>query len=389
MRLTVAIPATVLMMCAAVIGFGLLAAPASRAVGDDDAPRTGMERLRAFQCRRAETKRILIRGVEDGFSASGEEPDFIRPGRRSAFTESFYRGGSYDQDQVDRRFTDSFEVPAHVAGGLFVISLRKLGDNDNDTFGIGDITSVSAAAWGGRQLATGVRLLPRTSGWTVAGPLHFANLADIRFGPPQQVHPPGSAAVSAAPRSFATLLDYVRAATSTAWVDVVVQDDTSVDFMGMALCLEPPRRNGLTLKASDGPSGGAAGTVFLACRQVGDDNAICDPYRGDTPCEAERPVACIRPGDAPAPAGLKSTPGYPSWSGGRLAITEPVAGNRFGSVKDVDRFCAARFGAGWRVAAFHDGFREGIAGLGERKAMSSRVWVDIADQPYATCWTRR
>ena len=31
----------------------------------------------------------------------------------------------------------------------------------------------------------------------------------------------------------------------------------------------------------------------------------------------------------------------------------------------------------------------GIAGLGERKAMSSRVWVDIADQPYATCWTRR
>lgn len=388
MRLTVAIPATALMVCAAVIGFGLMAAPMAPSTGDADGPVSGVERLRAFQCRRAETKRILIRGVEDGFAPSGEEPDFIRPGRRSAFTESFFRGGSYDQDQADRRFTDSFEVPARVVSGLFVISLRKLADNENDTFGIGDITSVSTAAWGGRQLATGVRLLPRTPGWTVVGPLHFANLADIRLDPPQQGNPPGSSAGIVATRSFGTLLDYVRAAKTTAWVDVVVQDDTSVDFMGMALCLAPPHRNGLTLKASDGPSGGAVGTVFLACRQVGDDNAICDPYAGDTPCEARRPVACIKPGDEPAPNGLRTTPSYLSWSGGSLAITEPVAGNRFASVKDVDRFCAARFGGDWRVAAFHDGFREGIAGFGDRKAISSRVWVDIADQPYATCWSR-
>ena len=54
---------------------GVQGAPLSRTAAQaepDSAALTGMERLERFQCARGETKQIVLRGVEDDFSRTGD-----------------------------------------------------------------------------------------------------------------------------------------------------------------------------------------------------------------------------------------------------------------------------------------------------------------------------
>ncbi len=386
MRLTVTIPLLVLAVGASVVVMSAASFLRPRASDAAEAPRTGVEMLRSFPCRKAETKHIRIRGAEDGFSPAGDEPGYIRPGRLTANTRSFYRDNRYDQYQADRPFTDSIEVPARISSGLFVISLRKVANNDNDTFGIGDL---SPPAEGTRSPSLGalVTRLDKAPGWRRTGTLYAADLGAAVLSLPSN-----AATTAASPErgagAPATLLSYIRSGRSTSWLDVAVEDDTSVDFMGVAVCEEPERTRGLTLAPGEIGPHPSPDAVFLACRRVRDGSHVCDPYAGDTPCSTRLPLACFKPGDIPAPRALKQSAAYRSWSGGTLALSEPVRGDSFAVVAEADRYCAARFGAGWRAAEFHDGVREGIAARGDPSAVARRAWIDIADQPYATCWRR-
>ena len=90
------------------------------------------------------------------------------------------------------------------------------------------------------------------------------------------------------------------------------------------------------------------------------------------------------------PAGLDNSDPYYSWAGGVVATTQPVAGSTFGTIAAANAYCAAQFGANWRVAEFHDGWGWNFLAYGGTVSApsvpSARFWVDIYDQPQGTCW---
>ncbi len=376
MRLPAVISALVLVACAGLATFAWTQRPIEPAA----TAATGMDILRAYRCRSAETKRIIIRGVEDNHSPFGDEPNVIRPERRFPDTLSFFAGGSYDQVQADRRMTDSFEVPANTAGGLFLVRLKAVGNNDNDTIAIGDVSTYVTADPAARRFSPLVAKLEQSPGWSRQNDIYFAEFSAIALRQPNSVVSPPDR----------TLLDFVRSGMNGGWVDVMVQDDTSVDFIGVALCLEPRGGKGMSLASWRGEPHPIDGVVSLSCAHGGRDQHLCDPYVGDTACATALPVACIRPMAAPIPRALTRHFASGVWSGGRLAFTEPAPGSRFATIRDVDAYCAESFGADWRAAELHDGTHNtGISGYGDPATLPDRAWVDIIGQPYATCWARR
>lgn len=379
MRLSGVIPALVLVASISVSAF-VLSRPAPPA---DPEPATAMDLLRAYKCRRAETKQIIVRGVEDNYSPTGEEPNFIRQGRQAADNLTYFAGGSYDQIQLDRRFTDSFRVPANTARGLFVIRMKAVGNNDSDTISIGDVSTFSDA-WLPR-FGAGVIALERASGWTKRKDIYAAEFTAIipRAAPrpaPDQVR---------STTGRASLLEFVRNGGADGWIDVLVQDDTSVDTMGAAICIEPPRGKGFSLSLFKGAPVPDADVVTISCAHGGRDQHACDHYVGDTSCATPLPIACFRPKGAPMPGSLERHYASQMWSGGELAFTEPLPGDSFRTIGDVNAHCTRRFGPAWRAAALGDGTHNmGISAFGDARRLSTRAWVDIANSPYATCWTR-
>lgn len=367
MRTSVILPIAVLCLCGGLLTF---ARPAAAPVETLDRPLTGMELLQQYRCHRAETKVVLVRGKEDNFSPEGIEPLFFRPGRDNARVESMMKGGSYDQSQPDRSFTDSFRVPARMAKGLLVISLKPTGPNGNDPVYIGDLEGKNP----GQSYNSAVSRLAQE--WTIEGTLYSAELARLPLGGQRQG--PG------------TVHDLYGRRNQPAWLDVYLQDDTSVDFIGLAVCVAPSGRKGLTFAVKPVGQGPVADIVSLTCDDGPDDAPICNRIQGDTVCRQAHPVACLRPGSIPPPGSVLSRYWDRwTWTGSDIALTEPVPGERFARIADVDRFCARRMGEGWRAAAMHDGGRAvGLAGRGTAPKTALRAWIDIVDQPYATCWTR-
>ncbi|MBS0463001.1 MAG: hypothetical protein JSS41_11085 [Proteobacteria bacterium] len=363
MRLSWIVPVAVLCLCALV----LAAAWRGRAQVSSPAHHTGMDLLRAYPCRRSETKVVQVKGIEDGFSPAGNELGFLRPGLDKARWRSI-GAGRYDQSQPDREFHDSLQIPAHIHDGLFVIGLKALpvSDSGNDILALGDLTSPN-------RFSHLIADLPGL-GWNVDGVLHSAALGNVILNAPGQT-------------DRRSLLDWLREGAQTHWLDVMVEDDTSVDFIGLAACVEPPRGKGVTLMTSEAQP--AAGIVALSCRNGPPDWPICDPYTGDTPCESELPVACLLPGREPPPRELAHTVIASGWTGGRIAFTGPVAAAKFRAIQDVDAYCATHFGKAWRTLTAHDGNpAAGAYGRGRPPPVPVRAWVDEVNQPYATCWTR-
>lgn len=385
MRLSVAVPAVVLILASVPLGLGLAASGQAAAERKrlEAIPRTGMDILRAHNCGEGETKQVLLLGVEDGFSPAGSESGFIRPGRNHAGFLPRDGAGEYDQVNADRGFADSFKIEGRVSGGVFVIRARSLNGSENDTLNLGGLArdpNDVAEGWVGGGVLSALRT---GETWAVEGDVLHASLEDIELEARGADHIPGREVVR-------SLKDYLNAGGDAGWLDVFIQDDTAVDFMGLALCRPPAVRKGVTLMPVQSPGPGQQAMVHLGCHAVRDPDRRCNPYVGDTVCEASLPVACIRPGDLPSPV-------YPSgrvvtshWSGGDIAVTEPVPGDRFRTVGEVEAFCASRFGQGWRIAALHDGGRnQSVSGRGDPGSVTDRVWVDIADQPHGTCWARQ
>ncbi len=103
----------------------------------------------------------------------------------------------------------------------------------------------------------------------------------------------------------------------------------------------------------------------------------CDPYQGDWHVLRKLPLLCVKKTGAAAPLGWVAT--VRPFVGGEIALTPPVYGIQLLGVVPGNALCAEQFGAGWTMAAFHDGGGWGFFGLG-RIATDTRYWVRIRDQ---------
>ncbi len=88
----------------------------------------------------------------------------------------------------------------------------------------------------------------------------------------------------------------------------------------------------------------------------------CNPYQGDTTCSSRLPILCINPEGEPREnyevmphGGCMSDEYYRGWSGGHIGLTAPVPGTNLTSLASANALCASTFGAGYRMAEFHDG----------------------------------
>jgi hypothetical protein len=141
-----------------------------------------------------------------------------------------------------------------------------------------------------------------------------------------------------------------------------------------------PAKKGLTwIKAGVDPVNGA---VRIAC------NNNCNATQGDTPCTTPLPLLCIRksgPGfPLPVPVGMNNSDQYNRWAGGVIATTAPMVPPA--TLAAANAVCATTFGANWRLAEFHDGWGWAFRAYGGVGDPNQRVWLDINDQPGATCW---
>lgn len=384
MRLSVTVPTVVLVIGSTLLGLGLTvggqAAAERRRI--EATPRSGMAVLNAHTCLSGETKQILVLGVEDGFSPAGTESGFIRPGRNNAAWLPRDGTGEYDQVNADRGFTDSFRIEGRVASGTFVIRARSLNGSANDSISFGNLSLDAETSAPGRHGTSGMWPLVDEQGWLAEGEVRSIGLDELIVLAGRAEPVEGSARDPAY-----SLKSYLNDPASPGWLDVFVQDDTAIDFMGLALCRPPAVRKGTTLMPHRGPAQRPSDVVALTCHAVRDPNDRCEPYVGDTACSEARPVACFRPAGTPTP--VPYAQGGLNWSGGSIAVTEPVVGSRFSTVHEVDGLCAARFGPGWRVANIDDGNRNlNITAYGDHRSFLGKVWVDVVNQPYATCWAR-
>ena len=110
----------------------------------------------------------------------------------------------------------------------------------------------------------------------------------------------------------------------------------------------------------------------------------CHATAGDTPCATALPLLCIKKDGSATPAGLV-TDFYNGWAGGHIATTPPITGTTLTSLVVADQVCASYFGAGWRMAEFHDGNGGWSWYAYGNIRTDMRVWLYINDQP-ANCW---
>lgn len=129
------------------------------------------------------------------------------------------------------------------------------------------------------------------------------------------------------------------------------------------------------------------GVLQVGC-QPANATGDCDAYHGDTSCSTELPVLCKRVLGLPQPATFTWPPDATHvWSGNVVATTPPIAPATAGLTTRaaVNAYCAAEFGPGWEVAEHHDGWGWNFTAYGN-VGTAPRFWVDIDDQPDATCW---
>jgi hypothetical protein len=117
--------------------------------------------------------------------------------------------------------------------------------------------------------------------------------------------------------------------------------------------------------------------------RVGADQ-VSNVYSGDTDARQELPVLCLKVDGRAVPTTV--TPDfYNGWARGEVKLTPKMPGSALTSAAVANQVCANEFGAGWRMAEFHDGFADNAAGGWHWYAngtldASTRFWVNINDQ---------
>lgn len=363
--------AALLGIVAAALLIGLLTALLSSNAVDTYAPSSGMTLIEAHHCRPAETKHVLVRGIEDDYSSTGAEPARVHPRLAGLDLDVEFTAASFDSAPPDTFVTDFFEFPAGIVSGLIVIKMRPNGDNANDHVSIGDFETRlrSTPPDRSRVYNDELRRLALSKGWKSVRDLYWVSMADLPLNAGE------------------TVLDLATAARGSRIVDITVGEDTVVDFVAAVACERPKTRAGVTLVHREAtPANGIAAFACKGFFGIPD----CNPYAGDHSCSARLPLLCHRDRNLAAPlSDSVSNDANRFWTGGEVAATPPVAGDSFKTIAEADAHCASHLDAGWRVAEWHmGGGGWNLTARSGGRTFAGRYWIDIRNQPYATCWRR-
>lgn len=354
---------------------------------------TGYQQLQDFHCRFGEEKHLRIRGEDDDFAFG--TPELTRDiDKISAYpglpANSPYQR-EYDESGPDRVFTDTITLPKNIVSGKLVLRIDDREDYGNDTIALGDFSVIEFDESPGPVYAYNAKLrdLKGHQGWSYHGRgLYSVRLKDIKF---KKNHPkPVTKA-----RKWTHLVPYLADQPEPPRFDILIADDTAVDFIGMALCTGPTEPQGLTFVQAKGIQKLTDTVQAVGCHSNIIDY-VCNPYYGDTPCSASKALACYHDRQRPAPkleelSALNIASGLDImdfWGGGDLEYTEPVRGDSFETLNDANALCERRFGEGWRVLDFHDGGEKNVVTYASKTNPKGRFWIDIRDQPAGTCWAR-
>jgi subtilisin family serine protease len=118
-----------------------------------------------------------------------------------------------------------------------------------------------------------------------------------------------------------------------------------------------------------------------------------NPYEGDTTIDQFLPILCVLVDGRTAPGGI-AFDFYNGWASGAVQVTPPIASTVLTSQQQGDEICADTFGAGWRLAEFHDGrYGADFSASGGwtfwaagQLTPGTRFWTAINDQP-ANPWS--
>ena len=344
------------------------------------------QRLENYNCRTGETKRIVFRGIEDDFSPQGIEEVYLNPDQdRKLFEASDnLTARGYDESGQDKIFLDQIELPNRTYHGIVSIGLKELSSVRNDavSFIFRKQDSIEGGLADVKHTASVANMT--AAGWNADHNYYWADFSDLVT---QTYGDKGEHVVGQVPN----FLSAIRARKMDQIFTVRVGDDTMVDFIGFALCLEPLVNKGVVFSnnhVTENPifQNLPKGQIFLTTAVVNGKQCY---NQGCMQCDEKRPLVCIQDVNLPFPDGLHSEL-LASWSGGNLAFSKAIPASMFETEDDVDDYCQDLFGADWRHLNIKDGSWSGrIVGYGELPSEYSEYWVGVKNSPHHVCWDLR
>jgi hypothetical protein len=344
----------------------------------------GLAYIDDFRCRPGLTKIVVLRGLEDDYSASGAEPASIRD---AVFENGYFQSlagqhnhpnvlRDYDQGGLDRHLIDHFQVPRGIVEGRLIFSARLLSNVPNDTVYLGDIdprsetnspseVTVFYAPVGAFSPIESQSTL-RYSGFHA---FDFVELVPGKSNPME-----------------ASFLAFLNSESRSDAVDLVIAEDTQVDFAALLLCQEPGEDRGTAFREHRADYS-KQGLSLLSCSEDSTQPS-CNPFSGDQFCRVRTPISCYLDGqNTQAVEELDTSLPANSFVGGEVRLTRAIRGDRFTSLGEANDFCASELGADWRVLRFHEAGGHRVVSQ-SNIASGSLGLVHVGGQPYANCWDR-
>lgn len=340
----------------------------------------GVDMLNEYQCRKGETKHIILGGIEDNFSLGNEEIVEHNEIQEERYRRADYKHAithrNYDEGGLDKALVDTFLIPSRTVNGVFATRIKQLSNLKNDGINIGNLFDIQVRSDNLSMNFQPENLLP---GWHLDNGLLSTELNTVKYEN------------QTLPRTFDGLVEQIRAGDGYAEIGVQIADDTMVDFIGFAVCTEPEENNGMTFHA--GVYEMPEKVVSFSCRDK--DQVICDGYSGDTACSTALPVICFKDTlhskpdvtEATIPAASKHILNH-FWSGGEVKLSSAVRGDNFKTSDDVNAFCRSQFGKNWRVASHHESYSDYVIGYGSAP-IGTKAWIDVKSEPHGNCWKHR
>ncbi len=359
---------------------GFVDAPEAEAVSSEVQYASATDRLEKYRCRAGETKKVILGGIEDGFDPAGEElvniPQTILDylGKTGGIYTDFY-----DDPRQNRYFADQFDIPKRTFHGIISMRVEDRSSVKNDSINLGYYVSRNYNVQNKAFYDTISNIL---NSWNQDGSYIWADLDDLKT---HKIEGNKNGRNEIVGLSHLSLLDAIRS-NEDRMFEVHIADDTIVDFVGFALCLEPEVHKGSTFSRYH--STGAEATL-----EFGDGFVNLygwgKGYDGNTLCSEKRPVACIDDQNLAAPEPFNNLNSM-LWSGGYIKFTDAVPGNRFETEDEVNLFCKSTFGDKFRAVSKKDGTWMGsMVGYGNYPVDYDDFWATYKDSPHHNCWSLR